>query len=49
MNESVHVHQNVDVSVAVATEGGLITPIIEGADVLTVPQISSRLRVGCVM
>ncbi|MDX2094591.1 MAG: pyruvate dehydrogenase complex dihydrolipoamide acetyltransferase [Alphaproteobacteria bacterium] len=35
---------NVDVSVAVATEGGLITPIIRNADQKTLPQISGEMK-----
>ena len=35
---------NVDISVAVATDGGLITPIIRNADQKTVVQISSEMK-----
>jgi pyruvate dehydrogenase E2 component (dihydrolipoamide acetyltransferase) len=31
-NDSIDVHDNVDVSVAVATDGGLITPIVKAVD-----------------
>jgi pyruvate dehydrogenase E2 component (dihydrolipoamide acetyltransferase) len=34
----------VDVSVAVATDGGLITPIIRNADQKSLPQISSEMK-----
>ena len=37
-------YNNVDVSVAVATDGGLITPIIRNADQKTLPQISSEMK-----
>ena len=37
-------YQNVDVSVAVATEGGLITPIIRNADQKSLPQISTEMK-----
>jgi pyruvate dehydrogenase E2 component (dihydrolipoamide acetyltransferase) len=33
-----------DVSVAVATEGGLYTPVVRGVDRLTIPQISAQVR-----
>jgi pyruvate/2-oxoglutarate dehydrogenase complex dihydrolipoamide acyltransferase (E2) component len=36
----------VDVSVAVATENGLITPIVKDADKLTVLGISERVKVN---
>jgi pyruvate dehydrogenase E2 component (dihydrolipoamide acetyltransferase) len=34
----------VDVSVAVATDGGLITPIVKGADALTLGAINERVK-----
>lgn len=34
----------VDISIAVATEGGLITPIIKGADKKSLPQIAAEVR-----
>jgi len=37
-------HANVDVSVAVAIEGGLITPIIRAAETLPLQEISARMR-----
>lgn len=37
-------YQNVDISVAVATDGGLITPIIRNADQKSLPQISAEMK-----
>ncbi|MES2984875.1 MAG: pyruvate dehydrogenase complex dihydrolipoamide acetyltransferase [Pseudomonadota bacterium] len=37
-------YSNVDVSVAVATEGGLITPIVRNADQKSLPQISTEMK-----
>ena len=37
-------YNNVDVSVAVATEGGLITPIVRNADQKSLPQISTEMK-----
>ncbi|HHN73341.1 MAG TPA: pyruvate dehydrogenase complex dihydrolipoamide acetyltransferase, partial [Thermopetrobacter sp.] len=37
-------HHHVDVSVAVAIEGGLITPIIRAADTLDLPAISATMK-----
>ncbi|MDF3047519.1 MAG: branched-chain alpha-keto acid dehydrogenase subunit [Candidatus Midichloriaceae bacterium] len=37
-------YNNVDISVAVATEDGLITPIIQNADQKSIPQISSEVK-----
>jgi pyruvate dehydrogenase E2 component (dihydrolipoamide acetyltransferase) len=37
-------YNNVDVSVAVATDGGLITPIVRNADQKSLPQISSEMK-----
>eukprot|EP00127_Corallochytrium_limacisporum_P006873 Clim_evm88s236 gene=Clim_evmTU88s236 len=36
--------ENIDVSVAVATDGGLITPIVFGADRMTVPEIGAAVK-----
>lgn len=36
----------VDISVAVATDAGLITPIVKDADKLEVLNISERVKVG---
>lgn len=33
-----------DISVAVATEGGLYTPVVRGVDQLSIPQISQQIR-----
>jgi pyruvate dehydrogenase E2 component (dihydrolipoamide acetyltransferase) len=41
---AVRLYQAADVSVAVATPGGLITPIIRGADTKTLSVISSEMR-----
>ncbi len=37
-------YTNVDISVAVATDGGLITPIIRNADQKSLPQISNEMK-----
>ena len=37
-------YNNVDISVAVATEGGLITPIVRNADQKSLPQISKEMK-----
>lgn len=37
-------YNNVDVSVAVSTDGGLITPIVRNADQKTLPQISMEMK-----
>ena len=37
-------YTNVDISVAVATEGGLITPIVRNADQKSLPQISTEMK-----
>ena len=37
-------YNNVDISVAVAIEGGLITPIIKNADQKSLPQISKEMK-----
>lgn len=37
-------YNNVDVSVAVAIDGGLITPIVKNADQKSLPQISSEMK-----
>ena len=36
----------VDISVAVATDGGLITPIVKNVPSLTVAQVSETVKVG---
>jgi len=40
------VSSTVDVSVAVATPNGLITPIVSSADQRTIPEIAGVLRVS---
>lgn len=42
--EAIVRYANVDVSVAVAMEGGLITPIVRNADQKTIPAISSEMK-----
>lgn len=42
--DSVRANSTVDISVAVATEGGLITPIVKGADGLSVAAINERVK-----
>jgi pyruvate dehydrogenase E2 component (dihydrolipoamide acetyltransferase) len=37
-------YNNVDVSVAVSTDGGLITPIVRNADQKSLPQISTEMK-----
>ncbi len=37
-------YNNVDISVAVSTDGGLITPIVRNADQKSLPQISSEMK-----
>jgi pyruvate dehydrogenase E2 component (dihydrolipoamide acetyltransferase) len=43
-DEAIYRFNNVDISVAVATDGGLITPIIRNADQKTATQISSEMK-----
>lgn len=43
-DEAVRLYENVDVSVAVATDGGLITPIIRNADQKGLSTISSEMK-----
>ena len=43
-DEAIHQHHNVDISVAVATEGGLITPIVQNADSRGLVSISSQIK-----
>lgn len=40
----IHYYNNVDVSVAVAIEGGLITPVVKNADQKDILQISSEVK-----
>ena len=43
--EEVHAMTNVDISVAVATKSGLITPIVKNTPFLSVDQISEAVKV----
>lgn len=43
-NDAVLIYNNVDISVAVAIDGGLITPIVKNADQKTIPAISSEVK-----
>jgi pyruvate dehydrogenase E2 component (dihydrolipoamide acetyltransferase) len=43
-DDAILLYQNVDVSVAVATPGGLVTPIIRNADTKTLTQISAEMK-----
>lgn len=42
--DAVRRHHDIDVAVAVATEEGLLTPVLRGADRLTVREISAAVR-----
>ena len=39
-NEGLVAHQNVDISIAVATEGGLVTPVLRGVDRLRLSEVA---------
>lgn len=43
-DEAILIYNNVDISVAVAIDGGLITPIIKNADQKTIPAISLEMK-----
>ena len=43
-DDAIVLYNNVDVAVAVAIDGGLITPIIKNADQKTLPQISNEMK-----
>ena len=43
-DEAILIYNNVDVSVAVAIDGGLITPIVRNADQKTIPAISLEMK-----
>jgi len=43
-DEAIMLYNNVDVSIAVAIDGGLITPIVRNADQKTLPAISSEMK-----
>ena len=44
MGDSIHYHQNVDVSVAVSVPDGLVTPVIRDADYKSVSEISREVK-----
>ena len=44
--EDIQLLPSVDISVAVATDGGLITPIVKEANKSSVESISSTVKVG---
>jgi pyruvate dehydrogenase E2 component (dihydrolipoamide acetyltransferase) len=44
MGEAIHYHGNVDISVAVAIEGGLVTPVVRSADEKGVLDIAREVR-----
>lgn len=44
---SASIQNNVDISIAVATDSGLITPIVSGPDHKSVYDISSTFKVAC--
>lgn len=43
-NEAIMMYNNIDISVAVAIEGGLITPVIRNADQKDIMKISSEMK-----
>lgn len=47
--DSVKLSTTVDISVAVATDQGLITPIVQSAAYLSVDDISSKVKVSCTL
>lgn len=40
----IHRHHDVDIAVAVSIDGGLVTPVVRGADRLTLTEISTTVR-----
>jgi pyruvate dehydrogenase E2 component (dihydrolipoamide acetyltransferase) len=42
-DEGMHVHRSVDIAVAVATDGGLVTPVVRGVDALSVGSVSRSI------
>jgi pyruvate dehydrogenase E2 component (dihydrolipoamide acetyltransferase) len=42
--DGIHRHRKIDVSVAVAVDNGLYTPVVRGADIKTLGQISVEIR-----
>lgn len=43
-DEAIMIYNNIDISMAVAIDGGLITPIIKNADQKTIPAISAETK-----
>jgi pyruvate dehydrogenase E2 component (dihydrolipoamide acetyltransferase) len=43
-DEAILIYNNVDVSVAVAIDGGLLTPIVKNADQKSIPTISTEMK-----
>jgi pyruvate dehydrogenase E2 component (dihydrolipoamide acetyltransferase) len=43
-DEAIYLYNNVDVSVAVAIEGGLVTPIVRNADQKSLPMIANEMK-----
>lgn len=43
-DDAIVLYENVDVSIAVAIDGGLITPVIKNADQKTIPAISNEMK-----
>lgn len=43
-DEATFVYNNVDISVAVAVEGGLVTPVVQNADQKSLPAISNEMK-----
>jgi pyruvate dehydrogenase E2 component (dihydrolipoamide acetyltransferase) len=43
-DDAILIYNNVDISVAVAIDGGLITPIVKNADQKTIPAISTEVK-----
>ncbi|MBW3564189.1 MAG: 2-oxo acid dehydrogenase subunit E2 [Acidobacteria bacterium] len=43
-DEALRYHSNVDVGIAVATDEGLLTPVVRGAHELSVPAIAARVQ-----
>ncbi len=43
-DEAILLYNNVDVSIAVAVDGGLLTPIVRNADQKSIPEISNEIK-----
>lgn len=43
-DDAIVLYNNIDIAVAVATDGGLITPIVKNADQKSLPQISNEMK-----